>query len=201
MNFLAHLYLARGDDDLMLGALLGDFVRGRLRQRAFSSGIRSGIKLHRQIDRYTDSSGEIKLLRPLFPKEFRRYAGIVIDLGFDHELARHWDSYCDISLPAFDQEVRDVLERHAAVVPPELEQFMGYADQHGLFASYSLEGEIMRSLAGIGRRLKRANPLDRVEEIWPDVRGEIGASFKRFFPALQSGVTAWRKRRSTTTGS
>ena len=88
MNFLAHLYLTRGDDELMLGGLLGDYVRGWRALSEYSPGVRDGIKLHRRIDRFTDHSREVKSLRRKFPKEFRRYAGIVIDLGFDHELAR-----------------------------------------------------------------------------------------------------------------
>ena len=106
MNFLAHLYLARGDDDLMLGGLLGDFVRGRTALKAYSPGVRSGIKMHRRIDRFTDHSRAVRGLRRKFPAEFRRYSGIVIDMAFDHELARHWDQYNDDSLEEFDREFR-----------------------------------------------------------------------------------------------
>ncbi len=201
MNFLAHLYLARGDDDLMLGGLLGDFVRGRRALMDYSPGIRSGIKLHRRIDRFTDHSREVKTLRRKFPHEFRRYSGIVIDLAFDHELARRWPEYCELPLEAFDDEVRVLLGRHQDIVPEGLAGFMRYADAHGLFANYRLESEMLLSLTGIGRRLKRANPLHRVNEIWPETRDETAAGFERFFPTLQSEVTAWRKRSSTTTGS
>ena len=88
MNFLAHLYLAKDDDDLMLGALLGDFVRGRRAMWTYPYATREGIRLHRRIDKITDQSSQVKSLRRQFPKEFRRYAGIVIDIAFDYELAR-----------------------------------------------------------------------------------------------------------------
>ena len=117
MNFLAHLYLAKGDDDLMLGALLGDFVRGRRAMWTFPYATREGIRLHRKIDKITDQSRQVKALRKQFPGEFRRYAGIVIDLAFDYELAKDWSSYSDISLEQFDDEVRDLLAKHQELLP------------------------------------------------------------------------------------
>ena len=140
-------------------------------------------------------------MRRKFPREFRRYSGIVIDLAFDHELARNWSMYSSCDLREFDLEVRDVLSRHASQTPEKLKRFMAYADRRGLFANYRHENEILFSLSGLGRRLKRANPLHRVGEIWPDLNQDIHDSFVSFFPEIQSQVAAWRKRRSTTTGS
>ena len=201
MNFLAHLYLAQGDEDLMLGAFLGDFVRGQRAFWSYRKGIRDGISLHRRIDKFTDQSQQVKSLRRKFPPEFRRYSGIVIDLAFDHELARNWSKYSSCDLREFDLEVRDVLSRHASQTPEKLKRFMAYADRRGLFANYRHENEMLFSLSGLGRRLKRANPLHRVGEIWPDLNQDIHDSFVSFFPEIQSQVAAWRKRRSTTTGS
>jgi len=201
MNFLAHLHLAQGDDDLMLGALLGDFVRGRRELWSWPAGIRDGIRLHRRIDRFTDHSRQVKSLRPLFPKPFRRYSGIVIDLAFDHELAVHWQKYSDQPLAQFDLEVRAVLARCEHELPERLEQFMNYADRRGLFEAYRSEDEMLFSLAGIGTRLKRENPLHQVKGIWPDLKPAMAEAFNSFFPEIQSRVCALRKRRSTSTGS
>lgn len=201
MNFLAHLYLAQGDDDLMLGALLGDFVRGRRELWSWPAGIRDGIRLHRRIDKFTDHSRQVKALRPQFPKPFRRYSGIVIDLAFDHELATHWRTYTDQPLSEFDLEVRAVLDRCERDLPERLQRFMTYADRRGLFKAYRSEDEMLFSLAGIGTRLKRNNPLHRVKEIWPDLKPAVSEAFSSFFPEIQSRVAALRKRRSTSTGS
>ncbi|MFT5372684.1 MAG: acyl carrier protein phosphodiesterase, partial [Bacteroidia bacterium] len=106
MNFLAHLYLANGDDDLMLGALLGDFVRGRRAMWSYPFATREGIRLHRKIDKINDSSIQVRALQKKFPKEFRRYSGIIIDLAFDYELANSWSSHSSCSLAEFDVQVR-----------------------------------------------------------------------------------------------
>jgi acyl carrier protein phosphodiesterase len=201
MNFLAHLHLARGDDELMLGALLGDFVRGRRELWKWPAGVRNGIRLHRKIDRFTDHSPHVKSLQTRFDKPFRRYSGIIIDLAFDHELACNWDVYAQGSLHDFDREVRAVLAIHADALPERLIRFMAYADRRGLFEAYRNEDEMLFSLAGIGTRLKRENPLNRVSEVWPDVRTAVTESFAVFYPEVQSRVEALRKRRSTSTGS
>ena len=201
MNFLAHLYLADGDEGLMLGAMLGDFVRGRLASHRLPPRIRLGIRLHRHIDRFTDHDREVRRLRRGFPREFRRYSGIIVDLAFDHELAVQWPQFSDTRLEEFDLQARALLTRNAKILPQGLVRFMRYADARGLFAAYRDEAEMLFSLAGIGTRLKRANPLHRVGEIWPEIRPGTEQCFECFFPRLQSEVEAWRKRKSTTTGS
>ena len=201
MNFLAHLCLANGDPGLMMGGLIGDFVRGRWALRAFPEPIRQGIVLHRYIDKCTDRSPVIKNLRPLFPREFRRYAGIIIDLAFDHELAINWWRYMPGSLERFDLEARDLLREHDEWVPEKLTGFMEYADRHGLFSSYRETEVVLNALTGIGTRLSRPNPLHRVSEIWPELAPDFKPAFKEFFPLIQSEVLDWRNRNSTTTGS
>ena len=201
MNFLAHLCLASGDDGLMLGGLIGDFVRGSQALKAYPENIREGILLHRFIDKTTDQSAHVKELRTKFPREFRRYAGIVIDLAFDHELALNWWRYMPGSLERFDMEVRDLLRDYSGVIPEQLTLFMRYADRHGLFAAYRDKDVTLYALAGMGTRLSRANPLHRVSEIWPSLAPEFHKAFREFFPQIQADVIQWRSSRSTTTGS
>jgi acyl carrier protein phosphodiesterase len=201
MNFLAHLCLANGDSGLMLGGLFGDFVRGRRALRNFPEPVRQGIVLHRYIDKCTDQSAVFKKLRPRFPREFRRYAGIIIDLAFDHELAVNWWRYMPGSLERFDLEVRDLLGDNTELVPEKLTSFMRYADRHDLFTAYREKDVILYALAGVGTRLSRPNPLHRVAEIWPELAPEFKPAFREFFPQIQSTVLDWRERISTTTGS
>lgn len=201
MNFLAHLCLASGDSGLMLGGLFGDFVRGRRALRSFPEPVRQGIVLHRYIDKCTDQSSVVKKLRPSFPREFRRYAGIIIDLAFDHELAVNWWRYMPGSLERFDLEIRDLLGDNGDLVPEKLTAFMRYADRHGLFTAYREKDVILYALAGVGTRLSRPNPLHHVAEIWPELAPEIKPAFREFFPQIQSRVFEWRESMSTTTGS
>jgi acyl carrier protein phosphodiesterase len=201
MNFLAHLVLGGDDEGLRLGAMLGDFIRGKQALAAFEEDVQLGIMLHRHIDGYTDHLPAVRELRASFDKPFRRYGGIVIDLGFDHELAKRWENYSDVPLEQFDRSVRDLLARHDALLPDRLKRFMQYADRRGLFAAYRQESEILHSLAGIGTRLSRANPLHRVGEIWGEFEPRLSAAFEPAFRQVQSEVADWLKSKSTITGS
>ena len=201
MNFLAHLQLAGNDENLRLGALLGDFVRGRSALEHYPAALTSGILLHRHIDSFTDRLPSIADLRSGFRPPFRRYAGIIIDLGFDHILARRWEQYSDTTLDEFDAGVRRLLSRHRALVPPGLERFMAYADTRGLFAAYRDRDEILHSLKGIGGRLSRPNPLHRAGEVWDEFEARLCECFEPAFGAIQSEVSSWLKTKSTITGS
>ena len=201
MNFLAHLQLAGDDDGLRLGALLGDFIKGKRVLRKYPQAVQAGIKLHRFIDTTTDEQEAVVDLRRKIQKPFRRYAGIIIDMALDHELARRWHQYSEISLESFDIGVRELLSLNETFVPKRLHSFMDYADSRGLFASYLNEDEVLRSLVGVGRRFLRPNPLHRVDEIWTELRPAFSECFEQAFPAIQSDVADWLKSRSTTTGS
>lgn len=201
MNFLAHLVLAGGDDYLRLGAMLGDFVRGQRALARYPRELARGIRLHRHIDARTDALPEVTAMREAFIPPFRRYAGIIIDLGFDHVLARRWADYGAGSLEDFDRGVRDLLDRHRRWVPERLQRFMDYADRRGLFAAYREESEILHSLRGVGRRMSRPNPLHRVDTVWQDFAPRVDACFGGVFGQVQSEVAAWLRSTSTTTGS
>jgi len=89
----------------MLGSLIGDFVRGRI-DPALPPKVRAGIALHRAIDAYTDAHADVAAARALFEPPFRRYAGILLDMWFDHLLARQWARFGeddgDAGQPAFE---------------------------------------------------------------------------------------------------
>ncbi len=191
MNFLAHLWLAGDDDGLRLGAMLGDFVRGGMDDSNLPSAVQRGIQLHRFIDQYMDGLPELAELRQRFQPPFRRYAGIIIDVAFDHQLARRWSDYSAITLQQFDQDVRSLLSRYDHLLPDDLKGFMRYAERRGLFAAYQNKEEILYSLKGIGQRLSRSNPLHRVDEIWDEHEQDFISGFLRVFPLVQDAVTHW----------
>ena len=157
--------------------------------------------LHRHIDGFSDALPGIANLREGFEPPFRRYSGIVIDLAFDHVLAKRWASYSRISLEDYDLDVRRLLARNDELLPDGLRRFMSYADRRGLFAAYREKSEILHSLRGVGRRLSRSNPLHRVGEIWNDIEPRFEDSFELVFSQIQSEVSAWMKSKSTITGS
>lgn len=191
MNHLAHALLSGPDDGLRLGGLMGDFVRGGI-DPALPESVRQGIALHRAIDVFTDSHDEIRALRTLFEPPYRRYAGILIDIWFDHLLARDFGSWSDIPLTRFSDDVVLLLDRHDDLLPDPLRRFRGYLKVHGLPATYADRPMIGEVLVGIGSRLKRANPLAQglIEISRLELSLDLG--FATFFPQLVEFATTWR---------
>lgn len=183
MNHLAHALLAGSDDALLLGSLLGDFWRGAA-DPTWPDGVRRGVLLHRRIDVYTDSHPLVSAARGRFAAPWRRYAGILIDMYFDHALARDWPRYADEPLAAFSRRIGAVLARNGDWLPSGLNRFAHYAHEHGLFAAYARRDVIEQALAGIGRRLRHDNPLHAAgPALWRQA-DDLDAAFAAFFPEL-----------------
>mgnify|MGYP001481582583 CR=1 FL=1 len=125
MNYLAHLHLGGNQRAQLLGSLYGDFVKGWLSGQ-WPAEIEAAIRLHRRIDAFTDSHPLLDVARARFPRERRRYAGSLLDLFFDHCLARHWRDYADEPLAQFSGRVYQVLLEeprlpgHLALIAPRM---------------------------------------------------------------------------------
>jgi acyl carrier protein phosphodiesterase len=183
MNLLAHALLASPDAELMLGSLIGDFVRGRI-DSALPPKVRAGIALHRAIDAYTDAHADVAAARALFEPPFRRYAGILLDMWFDHLLARQWTRFGEDDLEAFSDRVRDLLAINADLVPERMRGFVAYLEANDLPAAYRDTAVIGNALRGISRRLKRANPLGEALPVLVALHAPLQQCFDAFFPAL-----------------
>jgi len=185
MNILAHALLAAPDADRMFGSLIGDFVRGAI-DPTLPPGVRAGIALHRSIDTYTDAHADVAAARALFVPPFRRYAGILLDVWFDHLLARQWARYGEGALEEFSDNVRALLALNPARVPERMRAFVAYLGAHDLPAAYrdsAIVGDVVR---GMSRRLTRANPLEDALPQLVALHAPLQRCFDVFFPALRN---------------
>ncbi|MEI7036813.1 ACP phosphodiesterase [Fulvimonas yonginensis] len=190
MNHLAHAVLAGDDEGRRLGGVLGDFVRGTP-DPAWPAAVREGIALHRAVDGYTDRHAEVAAARALFPPPYRRYAGIALDVWFDHCLARDFARWSAVPLAPYSSGLRGLLDRHQALLPPAARRFARYMHAHDLPAGYADPAAIGRALAGIGQRLRRDNPLDRMLPLLQALDGPLQQRFEAFFPQLQRFAREW----------
>lgn len=193
MNYLAHLYLARPDHDAMLGALLGDFVFGRNALEDWSEVERREILIHRRVDRYTDEHPQVAAARRLFGEGRRRYAGIALDVYYDHCLARDWDRYCDIPLQAFTAPFYRYLLARVDELPERLRRIAPLMAAHDWLGSYRERGNVDRAVTRIATRLSRNG--ERLVQCLDDLRrheAAIATGFDRFFPQLAEYVSTLR---------
>jgi acyl carrier protein phosphodiesterase len=194
MNYLAHLYLARPAHEAMLGALLGDFVFGLAALDAYSAVERREILLHRRVDRYTDEHPLVAGSRRLFGDGRRRYAGIALDVYYDHCLARDWHRYGDVPLDAFTAPFYRYLLSRQEQLPERLRRIAPSMAAHDWLGSYRERDSVDRAVARIATRLSRNG--DRLVECLDDLRrheAEIAAGFDAFFPQLVAHVLALRR--------
>ena len=185
MNYLAHLYLAEQSRDGLLGSLLGDFVKGPLGGR-FPETVRRGIALHRAIDSFTDAHPLHLESRNRIGKARRRYAGIIVDVCYDHFLCRNWSHHSSESLAVFTERVYDVLREHRKDLPDRLQRIMPHMIADDWLSSYADLENVGRALDGIARRVTRSNPLaGALTEIEANYAA-LSGDFEHFFPELKA---------------
>lgn len=184
MNYLAHLYLAERTQTSLLGNLMGDFVRGRLRGD-HPPAIELGIRLHRRVDSYTDRHPRVVASRRRLRPPFRRYAGILVDVFYDHFLARDWARLHDQPLEVFAARVYAALEANPELLGERLRRAAPYFRRHDLLVSYRELGGIEHALAGLSARLSRRNPLGAgLIELQRNYAG-LENDFRAFLPELE----------------
>ncbi len=194
MNYLAHAWLARDSDEAILGALLGDFVFGQSTLQDWPPAIRAEIVRHRRIDQYTDAHPAVAEARGLFDAAgLRRYAGIVLDVYFDHCLARGWTRWNDAPLGDFTACVYRVLDDHRAQLPPRLQAIAPRMAAHDWLGSYASRASVDRAVHGIATRLSRnGDKLVACLDVLRVRETDIDIAFEAFFPDLVHAAARMR---------
>jgi acyl carrier protein phosphodiesterase len=193
MNHLAHALLADACSvEFALGSAMGDFVHGHP-DPAWPAARQAGLRFHRAIDRYTDAHPEVVAARNLFTPPMRRFAGIALDVWFDHLLVRSWNRHGpDESLEHFSRRWLTLLDTHAAELPESLRGFLAWMHAHGLPAAYGDEATLDVVFHALARRLSRPSPLGDAPAAL-HVRGAaLQGHFDAFFPQLLAHADALR---------
>ena len=155
MNHLAHAVLADPAPAQCLGNLFGDAIRGPLSRQDLPEGVIAGARAHRQIDGLTDRHPTSIHLRGLFAGNLRRYAGIILDVAFDHYLIRHWPAFCEVSRQSFTLGIYDAMHRHPALLPARVRPLASrMIDRDFLNRCETLQG-VEDSLGFLSNRLTR----------------------------------------------
>ncbi|HEY4293174.1 ACP phosphodiesterase [Luteibacter sp.] len=193
MNVLAHALLAGNDTALRLGGAMGDFVHGTP-DASLPRRVRDGIYLHRAIDTFTDSHPEVREARERMVAPFRRYAGILLDVWFDHLLARDFAAWSETPLQAFSTGLRAELHAADAILPDGLRRFLAYMDRHDLPAGYARIERVSGAFAGLSQRLSRANPVADGVPVLQAQAASLERTFAAFFPDLRAYAKEWIAR-------
>jgi acyl carrier protein phosphodiesterase len=159
MNYLFHLFLSDPDPDVMLGNLMGDFVKGRLELADYPESILFGLKQHRQVDIFANRSSAFQASRQRIDPKFGYFRSIMVDVFYDHLLARSWDRHHSIPLEQFAQQVYRTLEKKFDVLPAAMQQIVPRMIRHNWLVSYQNIEIIETVLVRLDQRIKRPTPL------------------------------------------
>jgi acyl carrier protein phosphodiesterase len=191
MNYLAHLYLADDSDEFLIGSFLGDFVKGALGDR-YSEEISRGIIFHRKIDAYADAHERTLASRNLFSPERRRFAGIIVDICYDHFLAKHWINYSDIKLSVFISYVYETLQKFNEILPEKLKPILPRMIKQNWLESYQFIEGVEITLNRISKRITKKNSLKgSIEEIRLNYNA-LEKDFLDFFPDVVAYAKSYR---------
>ena len=193
MNYLAHLFLAEDSAESMIGSILGDFIKGQVKDR-YPDEIKRGIELHRRIDSYTDSHAMTRACRRLYSPLRRRFAGIIVDLCYDHYLYRHWARFADIPLDRFIARAYTLLKTHQAMLPQRLQTMIPFMVRDDWLGSYRDLGGVEQALGRLSKRVTNGDRLpgaiDEIKHHYP----ELEKNFLIFFPDLIRFVDDFKDR-------
>lgn len=185
MNHLAHALLAdAGGTEFALGSAMGDFTHG-MPDPAWPAERQAGLRFHRVIDGFTDRHPEVVAARELFHPPMRRYAGIMLDIWFDHLLVFGWKRFVAAeSLDAFSQRWLDLLDARAGDLPASLRAFTEWMHAHGLPVAYGDEATLTEVFQALSRRLSRPSPIGDALPVLRKQADALQGHFDAFFPDL-----------------
>ncbi|HEX3049740.1 MAG TPA: acyl carrier protein phosphodiesterase [Aggregatilineaceae bacterium] len=146
--------------------------------------------MHQKIDAYTDAHPVVSLSKQLISPLNSRFAGILVDVFYDHFLAKRWTRYSDVPLPVFAQQVYQALLDYETFLPEKLRQILPDFIQQDWLTSYqSLEG-VKDALDRISKRLSRENCLvDATNDLQRHYPG-LQSHFDEFFPDMVQYIEA-----------
>lgn len=187
MNYLAHLFLAGSDPEMILGNFIADHVKGSDILK-YSEKIRKGISMHRAIDTFTDQHPIVKQSITRLRADFRKYAGVIVDMYYDHYLSAHWDDYSVQDLPDFTKTRYDILNTFQSILPERSARLLFFMEKQNWLLSYGSFDGMQQAFNGMSRRTTFESNMELAVVNLKAGYPEFHQEFTEFFPDLQSFV-------------
>jgi acyl carrier protein phosphodiesterase len=190
LNFLAHIHLSGTNRKILLGNFIGDFVKGKQFQ-GYPPEVARGIRLHRSIDTYTDAHPITARSRKRLHPTFGKYAGVVVDMFYDHLLAVHWGRYHQEPLPLFSNQTYQRLLLQQPAMPPRARRTLHYMVAQNWLENYQEASGLGRALTGIDARTSYKAGISQAHEALLSDWELFETEFLDFFPELEGHVQDW----------
>ncbi|MEI6061849.1 MAG: ACP phosphodiesterase [Bacteroidota bacterium] len=187
MNYLAHLFLAGTDPEMILGNFIADHVKGSDILK-YSPNIRNGIAMHRSIDTYTDQHPVVKSSIARLRTDFRKYAGVIVDMYYDHYLSAHWNEFSAIDIHTFTKTRYDILNTFEPILPLRSARLLYFMEKQNWLLSYASFEGMQQAFNGMSRRTTFESNMELAVINLKAGYTEFRHEFNQFFPDLQQFV-------------
>jgi acyl carrier protein phosphodiesterase len=189
MNYLAHTYLSGDNDDIKIGNFLGDWVKGSDYLK-YSEDIRTGIMLHRNIDSFTDHHPIVHQSASRFQPRYAKYAGVIIDILYDHFLAFHWHDFNETPLRDYINRIHNIMLNNFEILPERLQSYLPGFMQERWIERYATVDGIRDVLDTMSKRTSLPNETEFavgvMEAYYDDFRREFFDFFGQIIEFVES---------------
>jgi acyl carrier protein phosphodiesterase len=183
MNFLAHIYLSGDNNLLKIGNFMADSIRGHDYDK-YPTEIRKGILLHRAIDSFTDTHPVYRQSKHRLHDKYGHYSGVIMDIFYDHFLAKNWKTYSDEKLEDYAERFYTLLTNNQELLTERAKGMLPYMIGRNWLVSYAtLEGLEMIMFQMDHRTKNRVAMHESIVEL-KQYYTEFENEFTLFFEAL-----------------
>ncbi len=190
MNFLAHALLAGDDPALVVGGVIGDWIKGPLPGR-LPVDLARGVALHRAIDSHAETHPAFRRSRARVSSARRRYAGVLVDIFYDHLLADDWEALHHRPFAEFRYGVYREVSARIPELPDHAHFGLELMATQDWFHSYARIEGIADVLQRMSRRARRPNPLMGGEEEFLADAGGFRADFREWLADARRFAETW----------
>lgn len=183
MNYLAHIYLSGKEPQVILGNFMADSIKGN-QYKNYPKQIQKGILLHRHIDSTTDAHPSFRNSTKRLHANYGHYSGIIVDIFYDHFLAKNWNDYETISLEEFANKSYQLFKKNHALLTPQIQYMLPYMVKNNWFYNYQYFEGIADTLTGMNRRTKNKSGMDKATYELMEYYEAFEADFRVVFKTL-----------------
>ncbi len=187
MNYLAHLYLAGENNNLIIGNFIADHIKGN-GIHLYSESIRRGILMHRAIDKFTDNHVIVKQSIGRLRPNYHKYSGVVVDMFYDHFLATGWNEYSKMNLHAFTNSRYDLLFQNFNILPVRSQRILPHMARHNWLMSYAGFEGLEQALTGMSHRTTFVSKMEHAVNDLRNSYDYFRNEFREYFPQLRNFV-------------
>lgn len=184
MNFLAHIHLSGENELIKIGNFMADGVRGKQYEN-FSSEIQKGILLHRAIDTFTDAHPVFRQSTKKLHSRYHHYAGVIVDMYYDHFLAKNWSDYHNESLALYSEKFYQSLLDNHSILTSKAQHLLPYMMEYNCLVNYQSVSGIERILNQMDHRTKNQSLMRFAAEELVAHYDEFEAEFSLFYKEVQ----------------